>query len=719
MADFAELVLTADTTGLKQAPPTLDKLTAAAKKAQAEAAKLRAEIARQDAELKKMKASGDGASAGAKALGASLADLKAKLAATRAEAASTSAALLNVDKSNTIAAGSVGNLTAQFFDIGMMMQAGQNPLMLMVQQGSQVSQVLGPMGVGAAVKSLGSAFMGLLNPMNLVVMGVIGGAAALVQWATATEEVEEKVKTLADAQAAAAEAVTAYKDASEAARTSMTDLVKDYGRFADEVQRANVLLAENARLQAEAAITAEIDKALEGAYGFQEAIAASSDAMTGFITEGTDGFAYLHSGFQLFGDEADRVRGLLENLDNAVGLQNQAVAADELNTALIEIYGSFGAMPLRAQAVAAATAEITARAAEAGIEISRLAGLLDAATAAANAAAGAVSGIGSAAAGAYGKVAALVGKMREMATERTLATMPGRLAATGDDGRGGQRETVAGSRTIMPDQPWMDTGGGGGGGGGGSAQRATDAEKEAAAIQKVTDSLRAQIEAVGQSEAARRLHQELQKAGVSIYSEEGQQIAALVEQLTELEAKQKLVAETMRGIENAAQGFFVGVLSGAKDLETAIGDLLRQLGNLFLNQAFKMLWEGKPGGSGGLGGMIAGLFDAGGHIPAGQIGVVAEKRPELVDGKLVTRPTLVSGPADVTGGAATAKMMGVPMPQTASPRRASMQMAAAPRVTVTPPPVVVLDDPRKIDAWQRSPEGERTAAWQRRRMGNG
>jgi hypothetical protein len=30
---------------------------------------------------------------------------------------------------------------------------------------------------------------------------------------------------------------------------------------------------------------------------------------------------------------------------------------------------------------------------------------------------------------------------------------------------------------------------------------------------------------------------------------------------------------------------------------------------------------------------------------------------------------------------------------------------------------VVLDDPRKIDAWQRSPEGERTAAWQRKRMG--
>ena len=100
--------------------------------------------------------------------------------------------------------------------------------------------------------------------------------------------------------------------------------------------------------------------------------------------------------------------------------------------------------------------------------------------------------------------------------------------------------------------------------------------------------------------------------------------------------------------------------------------------------------------------------------------MVAEKRPELVNGRLITRPTLVPGPADVTGGAATAKMMGVPTPQGAGMRHSAASMAA-PRVNVAPAPVkvVVLDDPRKIDAFQRSPQGERTAAWQRRRSGNG
>ena len=69
---------------------------------------------------------------------------------------------------STLAAGSVGNLTAQFNDIGMMMAAGQNPLMLAIQQGTQVSQVIGPMGAAGAVKALDTAFMATINPVSLL-----------------------------------------------------------------------------------------------------------------------------------------------------------------------------------------------------------------------------------------------------------------------------------------------------------------------------------------------------------------------------------------------------------------------------------------------------------------------------------------------------------------------------------------------------------------------
>jgi hypothetical protein len=96
---------------------------------------------------------------------------------------------------------------------------------------------------------------------------------------------------------------------------------------------------------------------------------------------------------------------------------------------------------------------------------------------------------------------------------------------------------------------------------------------------------------------------------------------------------------------------------------------------------------------------------------------VAEKRPEVVNGQLITRPTLVPGPADVTGGVATARMMGVPVPQTAS--RPARAPAMQPKVSVAPAAVevVVLDDPAKIDAYLRSPQGERTLAWAQGRRG--
>jgi hypothetical protein len=78
-----------------------------------------------------------------------------------------------------------GNLAAQFNDIGMMLAAGQSPLMLAVQQGSQINQVLGQMGTTGASRlaALGAAFKSVVSPANLATFAIIAGGAALVQWA--------------------------------------------------------------------------------------------------------------------------------------------------------------------------------------------------------------------------------------------------------------------------------------------------------------------------------------------------------------------------------------------------------------------------------------------------------------------------------------------------------------------------------------------------------
>ncbi|MDK3072772.1 phage tail length tape measure family protein [Sedimentitalea sp. JM2-8] len=107
-----------------------------------------------------------------------------------------------VGQASATAAGQVGNLTAQFNDIGMMLMAGQNPLQLAVQQGTQITQVIGPLGAGGAVRALGTAFLSLLSPINLVTLGVIAGGAALVQWFTeAGDEVASFDDALADLKA--------------------------------------------------------------------------------------------------------------------------------------------------------------------------------------------------------------------------------------------------------------------------------------------------------------------------------------------------------------------------------------------------------------------------------------------------------------------------------------------------------------------------------------
>nr|WP_241699965.1 phage tail length tape measure family protein [Tabrizicola sp. SY72] len=98
----------------------------------------------------------------------------------------------------------LANLGFQANDIFMMMAAGQNPMMLAIQQGTQVSQVFGMMrkegqALGPAIRS---ALMGMVSPMSLVTMGAIALGAFAVQALMSTGEAaltfEDRLKTLTD-----------------------------------------------------------------------------------------------------------------------------------------------------------------------------------------------------------------------------------------------------------------------------------------------------------------------------------------------------------------------------------------------------------------------------------------------------------------------------------------------------------------------------------------
>jgi phage-related minor tail protein len=59
------------------------------------------------------------------------------------------------------------NLAAQFQDIAVQLQGGASPFTVALQQGTQISQVLGQRGASGAVGLLGAAFTSLLSPVSL------------------------------------------------------------------------------------------------------------------------------------------------------------------------------------------------------------------------------------------------------------------------------------------------------------------------------------------------------------------------------------------------------------------------------------------------------------------------------------------------------------------------------------------------------------------------
>lgn len=757
VVEVAKLSMTADTTGLKSAIPVLDNLVAAGKRAQTTSAQLRAEIAQTDAALKALKASGNASKTEIDSLGSALTGLRVKLASSKAESMGLANEMHAMKSASSVAGHSVGNLTAQLFDIGVMMQQGQNPFVLMVQQGSQIAQVMGSMGAGGAMAALKASIVQLINPMNLAIFAVVGITAAVVPMIASFLTGGEEAKSLGDSMGDLAKRVDAYVSAVDKVQMSSSKMIETYGKESDSIRK---LLLDMAKLEERKTLAAQ--RAAADSVKLEAGISNNADSAVGSQKNLADMFD-----LSIWSSEArshiNDVIAAFDELNNAGTLEEQLAVAEQLRAKFEELAMGSGNVSDAEAAILEPLGQIIlelTKAVDAQDDLSisaeeteRRAELVRAKAAEINNTIASADGsaLQQAFASAFPAANQLLGIANAIRSALSLGNAIKSLNTQGlasqyasyGAGRKAFEDAAKASGSLYtpydypkvedfggsapPGRP-MDLGvpessgggsGGGGGGGGGRSDAAKEAEKQAEAIKKVNESLQSEIELVGASDEARRLHQELQKAGVTIYSEEGQKIAELVNKLTELEQKQKLVAETMKGIENAAQGFFVGVLSGAKDLGSAIADLLRQLGNLFLNQAFKMLWEGK-GGTGGIGGWLAGLFDAGGNIPAGQVGVVAEKRPEFVNGKLVNRPTLVSGPAQVTGGYASANILDRAMksvPSMNNSRRYG-QSQPAPQISLHAPPVVVLDDPRKIDDYNRSLRGERAYARNRRRLTN-
>ncbi len=102
-----------------------------------------------------------------------------------------------------LAAHETANLAYQMNDIAMMLATGQSPFVVMMQQGMQVSQIMGSRGLGSILPALAGGLASLINPTTLFLAGITAaGYAASTLFAGVRRDTATADEALADHEAA-------------------------------------------------------------------------------------------------------------------------------------------------------------------------------------------------------------------------------------------------------------------------------------------------------------------------------------------------------------------------------------------------------------------------------------------------------------------------------------------------------------------------------------
>ena len=594
-------------------------------------AQAKAEVAAVSGELKKAatettgfaKAGTQAAQAG-QALKAAAGGAAGGVSTVAAQAQQAAANFVRMGDSAKLSAGAVGNLTAQFNDIGMMMAAGQNPLMLAIQQGTQISQVIGPMGAAGAVRALGSAFLALLSPVNLVTLGVIAGSAALVNWMTAAEDGADRAgAALEDLRAGWAE-VSAQLEKLEAFQFPNLDGMK--GTAADVRREFETILTVVNEVAARDLQMMLQDRLGETTVGLQDAIRTGLQEADIAGRMGQDAPAFEYQGLDslyeaqtvlrvIHGIEGDTREEMLLSVQAASErLMLQGLLTTEVQASLAAIFEELGGHEAitaeterRVEAERAAWEYVVALKEDLFAAASaNLAAVFTDATGPAAQVLGFVNGI-------IGRMQVMVQQAQAQARLKEIAfeNSPGGQALMKYGGRGTAVDTpvtdgrgfqLVEGQFVDPNAPRITSGsagvGGRFGGGGGGAARA-----EADAVGTLIEKLRAEVEV---SRELDPIAKEMLRYRTQLKDATEEERAA-VEALIAQREREKATMASMEFVSDAAGNAMIDALMGASDAGEKLIDTLKRA----VLQAV-LLGEGPLGGLLG-GGIFKGLFGGGGE----------------------------------------------------------------------------------------------------------
>ncbi len=541
------------------------------------------------------------------------------------------------------------NLTAQFNDIGVMLAAGQNPLQLAMQQGTQITQVFAQMGVTGkdAFGVILGGLRSMISPLNLATIGIIAGGAALTNWAFSAgeaekgaEDLEKQLQQVTDAGKEAAQNVRKVRLGVDDNELTLLDQLADKRRLIalseEDLSRSGAVQRKNIRDR-----IAETQKEIE-------TLQARLDALRGNTTE-------IEKHEKGLREISDIERMLGEQVQDALRQRAlSAFAAEKEAATLLRAMSSQNDMAAVALAHGRDSEELARARAwsehKATLEMIEALGVSEdmqtaleaAASDAYHLARADIASTISAGASKAQKLANWLGVALSTALELSAVT-----PAMADEDAVMSQQVVpdagmrAGHRTAKERFARLTRPNGRSGVEGGAnrehTQRLREAEQVMRRLETATQAYNRELADL----------QELYNLGYL----KADQFRAAQEHLSQQFAEQEF-GDVIRGFESVADAI-AGAIVNSESLGETFKNVIKQMvaelissniRNLLLS-TFNIGARRSRGGF--LGNLFAGFFDSGGNIPRGQFGIVGERGPELVQ-----------GPAQVTSRKDTAAMMG-------------------------------------------------------------
>lgn len=209
------------------------------------------------------------------------------------------------------------NLMYNFQDLGVMLAAGQNPLMLAAQQGTQIGAALESSGAkGKQVFGLlKEAALSVVSPVNLITIGAIAaGAALFYAFQKAIPPTKTLKEALSDLDSALSKAKTTSREAGD-----MSHMVETYGAATKEVQALVTARKDLARLDAQDALKAA-QKSLYEEFGGVD----MWDSLAGFADTAQGRARMLASQLDLSAEAAQRLEASMQKARTETNAQAMA-----------------------------------------------------------------------------------------------------------------------------------------------------------------------------------------------------------------------------------------------------------------------------------------------------------------------------------------------------------------------------------------------------------